>query len=159
MRMIPKIKHTTREIYFKGDFLETTLFCDGTFVIAYNGVAMVSHNVGRLPHNVAADQVALVRMIDHTAPDGMSCGPIALFCLNDNRVMVYEFWSDPKMCLIAETNGFWKTTSLVVNCSLTHLTPINVNDIIDAEKSSCDVKITISHLLIGNSGDQKIYLL
>lgn len=157
--MVAKIKHSSREIYFKGDFLETVLFCDSSFVVTYNGTAMVSGNVGHLPADVRCDDVAWVRMVDHTAPDGIKCGPIALFCLTDNRVLIYEFWSDPKMCITTKTNGFWKTTNLAINRPLTHLTPVKVDEMIDAEKSSSDVKITISHLFVGDSIDQKIYML
>ena len=156
-KMVPKIKHTTREIYFKGDLLDTTLFCDGTFIISYNGVAMASENVGRLPPDVHADQVAWMRMLDRTAPPGINCGPIVLFCLTDNRLMAYEFWTDPKMCRITGTNGFWKTTNLVVDRPLTQLTPLKVDDIVDAEKSSSDLKITTSYLLVKNSSSDLLY--
>jgi hypothetical protein len=161
-KMVPKIKHTTREIYFKGDFLDTTLFCDGTFIISYNGVAMASENVGRLPSDVHADQVAWMRMLDRTAPPGINCGPIALFCLTDSRLMAYEFWTDPKMCRITGANGFWKTTSLVVGRPLTHVTPLKVIEceiveMVDAEKSSSDVKFTTSYLQVKNSSSELLY--
>jgi hypothetical protein len=76
--------------------------------------------------------------------------------------MAYEFWTDPKMCRITGANGFWKTTSLVVGRPLTHVTPLKVIEceiveMVDAEKSSSDVKFTTSYLQVKNSSSELLY--
>jgi len=146
--MAPQIKHSSGEHYFNGDFVETVLFADGNFVIMYNGVAMVEKYCGKLPDDVDLDKVRCVRMADHKAPDGIECGPVAVFMMSDGRVMIYEYWTNPKMCHSTGTNGFWKNkTGIKITNSLIN-TQITVIDTIDEEKSSDIVKVTKSKLII-----------
>lgn len=147
-RMAPQIKHNSGEIYFKGDFLETTLFADGVFILLHNGVS-ASSNVGHLPDGISPDDVSRIRMAeDHTAPPQMASGPIAIFVLYDTRVLIYEYWENMRM----KTNGFWKNTTFKVENIArisTGLLPIKISDTIDTEKSSDSVKITKSKIHIG----------
>jgi hypothetical protein len=151
-RMAPQIKHNSGEIYFKGDFVETVLFADGNFAIMYNGVAMVEKHCGKLPDGVVADDVFRVRMADHISPPGIECGPIAVFVLSTARVLVYEYWTNPKMCHSTETNGFWISTNLKVENIVrfySNILPINIISEIDEEKSSDTVKVTKNTLRNG----------
>lgn len=150
--MVPKIKLTSGGFYFNGDFLETVLFYDGNFLLRKNDVAITSI-VGRLPDDVDIDTVNQIRMADHIGPNMLECGPIAVFCLQHDRTLVYEFWSNPKMCATTSTNGFWKTTNLKAG-KYWHrigvsLLPIKVVETIDEEKSNTDIKVTKSHLHVG----------
>lgn len=142
--MAPQIKHTSPEHYFNGKFVETTLFHDGNFIISYDGVGLACENVGKLPEGVSASDVYRVRMAEHIAPSGIECGPIAIFVLSDRRVLVYEFWTSPKFNNATGTNGFWISTSLVVE-NITrfysNLLPIKIISTIDEEKSSDTVKV------------------
>lgn len=139
------IKRESGEHYFNGDFVETVLFTNGNFVIMYNGVAIVSNCYGQLPE---ANDVIRIRMADHKAPDGIECGPVAVFMMSDGRVMVYEYWTNPKMCHSTGTNGFWKNnTGIKITNSIIN-TQIAVIDTIDEEKSSDIVKVTKSKLII-----------
>jgi hypothetical protein len=151
--MVPKIKHSSGEIYFKGDFLETVLFCDGSFIIMYNGVAIVSEHVGHLPDGISPDYVLRIRMAeDHIVPPGMPSGPVALFILADARVLIYEFWENPRMNSTIGTNGFWKNTTFKIDKIArisTGLLPIKISETIDPEKSNDIVKITKSKIHIG----------
>jgi hypothetical protein len=150
--MAPQIKHTSSEHYFKGDFVETVLFADGNFVIMYNGVAMVEKYCGKLPDGVVADNVIRVRMADHISPPGIECGPIAVFILFTGRILIYEYWTNPKMCHSTETNGFWKSTNLKLENIArvqTTLLPLKVIETIDEEKSDDTVKVTKSTFCIG----------
>lgn len=147
--MAPQIKHTSPEHYFNGKFVETTLFEDGNFIISYDGVGLADENVGKLPEGVSASDVYRVRMADHITPPGIECGPIAIFVLWNGRILVYEFWTSPKMNQATGTNGVWISTSLTVeNIARFHSTllPIKVVSAIDEEKSSDTVKV-IKHKL------------
>jgi hypothetical protein len=151
--MAPQIKHSSGEHYFNGDFVETVLFADGNFAIMYNGVAMVEKHCGKLPDDVDLDKVRCVRMANHKSPDKIACGPIAVFCLQYDRTLVYEFWADPKINHATGTNGFWKTTNLKAGKYWTRigntLSPLNVVETIDEEKSTDEIKVTKSKLHVG----------
>jgi hypothetical protein len=152
--MAPQIKHSSGKHDFNGDFVETILFADGNFVIMYNGISMGEKHYGRLPDDVEIDRVQCVRMAtNHITPQGITCGPIAVFCLQYDRTLVYEFWADPKMNHATGTNGFWKTTNLKAGQYWTRigntLFPINVIETIDEEKSTHEVKVTKSQLQVG----------
>lgn len=146
--MTNTIKRESGEHYFNGDFVETILFTNGKFVIMYNGVAIVNNCYGQLPDGVNADTIIRIRMADHKAPDGIECGPVAVFMMSDGRVMIYEYWTNPKMCHSTGTNGFWKNkTGIKITNSLIN-TQITLIDTIDEEKSNDIVKVTKSKLII-----------
>jgi len=142
--MAVKIKHTSPEHCFNGDLVETTLFTNGNFIISYNGVGLVEENVGKLPEGISASDVFRVRMADHVCPPGIECGPIAIFVLSDERVLVYEYWTNIKINDATGTNGFWITTNLKVKNIArfySNLLPIRVVSTIDEDKSCDDVKV------------------
>jgi hypothetical protein len=147
--MAPQIKYTSPEHCFDGKFVETTLFDNGNFIISYDGVGLADENVGKLHEGVSASEVYRVRMAEHIAPPGIECGPIAVFVLWTGRILVYEFWTSPKMNHTTGTNGFWISTSLKVeNIARFHptLLPIKVITAINEEKSSDTIKV-IKHTL------------
>ena len=142
------IERESGEHYFNGDFVETVLFTNGKFVIMYNGVAIVNNCYGELPEGVVANDVIRIRMADHVSPPGIESGTIAVFMLTEQRAMIYEYWTNPKMCHSTGTNGFWKSTNL----KLDHTNqPIKVIDVIDEERSTETVKVTKGVVKIGTT--------
>jgi hypothetical protein len=105
--MVPQIKLISPEHYFNGNFVETTLFADGNFIITYNGVGSVEQNTGKLPEGINVNDIINIRMADHVSSLKTECGPIAVFVTDKNDVMIYEYRK--------HSIGYWRTTNLKIS--------------------------------------------